>query len=249
MLTRRLAGAVLTSCRRQRADEPAKQECCSADKLSTLVLYLFQHLVEGVGELLDAFLLQDVGYVFVVEAGFSESHEESFGFFDALFEGRPYLGVVHDGLDGFLGHGVDGLGPYEVVDVEGVGVVGVLGRGRGPQKALAVGALLGELAPTGAAEDFFVDLVGQFGVGYGELALEVGGPELLQLRVGLGVYPGDEEARHGVYARGVSPVLDQSLEAPGVGAGHFTVTLEGEDQGDVYGLAAGDHLLYRDEPW
>src|SRR5215211_1563120 len=131
---------------------------------STLFL---NRVVEGVGELLDAPLLQDVGYVFVVEAGFSESPEEAFGLFDAFFEGRPDLGVVHDRLYGLFGHGVDGLGSYEVVDVDGVWVVGVLGRGRGPQKALGVGALLGEPAPPGAAEDFFVDLVGQFGVGYG----------------------------------------------------------------------------------
>ena len=108
--------------------------------------------------------------------------------------------------------------------------------------------LSASLLPPGAAEDLLVDLVGQLGVGYGELALEIVGPELLELLVRLGVYPGDEEARHGVHARGISPVLDEPLEAPGVGAGHLAVALEGEDQGDVYGLAAGDHLLYSNEP-
>ena len=52
-----------------------------------------------------------------------------------------------------------------------------------------------------------------------------------------------------MHAGGISAVLDESLEASGVGAGHFAVALEGEDQGDVYGLAAGDHLLYSNEPW
>ena len=55
--------------------------------------------------------------------------------------------MVLDGFYGLLGHGVDGLGAYEVVHVDGVGVVGILGQGRGPQEALAVGAPGFERAP------------------------------------------------------------------------------------------------------
>src|SRR5918997_5971032 len=51
-----------------------------------------------------------------------------------------------------------------------------------------------------------------------------------------------------MHARGVSSIPDQPLEASCVGAGHLAVALEGEDQGDIYRLAAGDHLLNRDEP-
>ena len=46
-----------------------------------------------------------------------------------------------EGLHGGVGHGVDGVGADQVVDVEQVGVGRVLGRRRRPQRPLAVGAL------------------------------------------------------------------------------------------------------------
>src|SRR5215217_6822976 len=42
--------------------------------------------------------------------------------------------------------------------------------------------------------------------------------------------------------------LDQPLDAPDVGPDHLAVALQGEDEGDVYGFAAGDHLLYSHQP-
>ena len=53
------------------------------------------------------------------------------------------------GLERRVGHGVDGVGTDEGVDVEQVGVGGVLGRGGGPQRALHPGALGGQRLPAG----------------------------------------------------------------------------------------------------
>src|SRR5918997_2956676 len=146
--------------------------------LAALVLYLLEKLVEGFGELLEALGLEHVRDVLVVQADLPEPPEELPGLLYALLEGRPDLGVVHDRLDRALGHGVHGLGTYQVLRIHHIRIIGVLGGGRGPEEALPVGASLFERSPSGAAEDLLVSLVGQLGVGYGELALEVVGPQL-----------------------------------------------------------------------
>src|SRR5215207_6781467 len=107
------------------------------------------------------------------------------------------------------------------------------------QETLPVSAPIFEGPPPGAAEDLSIDLVGNLGVGYGELALEIVRPELLQPFIRLRVYPRDEEARHRAHVRGVSSALDEPLHAPDVGPDPLAVALQGEDEGDVYGLAAG----------
>ena len=69
-----------------------------------------------------------------------------------------------------VGHGVDRVGADELVDVERVGVGGVLGRRRRPQRALHLGALRGQRLPAGAGERLEEELVGQLGLGDGGLA-------------------------------------------------------------------------------
>ena len=79
------------------------------------------------------------------------------------------LAVVEEGVDRLERHRVDGLRTDELLDVQHVAVVGVLGGGARPQAALhprAGGAQVGELV---AAEDLAEGLVGELGVGDGGL--------------------------------------------------------------------------------
>src|SRR4028119_1969002 len=68
------------------------------NQLAALVLDLVEHLVEGVGELLDALPLQDIGYLFVVETGLAEVVGGAESVLEALGEDGVGGGGVHSGL-------------------------------------------------------------------------------------------------------------------------------------------------------
>ena len=70
-----------------------------------------------------------------------------------------------NGVQGLLRHRVDGVGDDQLGDVQGVGVVGVLHAGGGPQRPLRLRALRGQRRPALALEDLLVRRVGQPGVG------------------------------------------------------------------------------------
>ncbi len=116
-----------------------------------------------------------------------------------LLAGDPValdLAVVGEGLQRLLRHGVDRVGDDQVGDVEGVGVVGVLDPGRGPQRPLRLGAGLLELLPAVARDDLEERRVGDPRVGDRGLAAQAEGvvaAERLEPLVDLGVHPGDEE--------------------------------------------------------
>jgi hypothetical protein len=103
----------------------------------------------------------------------------------ALAEHPGRLTVVGEGAQGGLGHGVDDAGGNQLLDVEDVGVGGVLGTGAGPQRALWMGAHGGQRPPALVGEPVAVAAVGEMGVGDRQPAAQrrLGG----QQRVGLGV--------------------------------------------------------------
>ena len=164
---------------------------------------------------------------------------------DVLLERVAHLAVVGERLDGLARHRVDRLGPDQLLDVDDVAVLGVLGRGRRPQAALRGRALGGERVPVRAREDLLVGLVGELGVGDRELALELGVAGLVEPLVGLGVDARHEERGDGGDAGRVAAALDEPLQAADVGLGDLAVALEREDQRDVDGDPARDRLLDR----
>ena len=154
--------------------------------------------------------------------------------------------MVLERLDRVARHRVDGVGPDQLLDVEHVAVLGVLGRGRRPQAALRRRALGGQRVPVVAREDLLVGLVGELGVGDRELALELGvAADLVEPLVGLGVDARDEERGDRRDPARVAAALDEPLEAADVGLGDRAVALEREDQRHVDGDAARDRLLDR----
>src|ERR687890_91697 len=215
-----------------------------AGQLARLLLYLPDQLVEGVGELLDPFLFEDVGDLLVVDARSFEVLEELAGLVHAFLDRLPDLRVVHHVLDGRLGHRVDRVGTDEVLDVHDVRVVRVLGRGRRPQGPLHGGALGDQKIPLGAREYLLELLVDELSVVYGEAAFEVFAPDLIETVIRLRVDAGDEEAGDARDRGGVPTRGHEALEAPDVSARDGPVALEGEDQGDVDGDTLRDHILY-----
>ena len=61
-------------------------------------------------------------------------------------------------------HGVDGMRSNQLIDVEGVGVEGVLGASTGPQDSLHPGSLSCKTLPPLPSEQILEPGVGRFGV-------------------------------------------------------------------------------------
>src|ERR671931_971536 len=140
-------------------------------ELAALRADAVEELREGVGELLDAFLLEDADDVVVVDARFRELLEEPSGLVDPPLQGQRDLAVVLEGLDRLFRHRVHGLGADELLDVHHVSIGRVLRGGRGPEAPLRrrAGAGAGELFPAAAREDPLVPLVGELRDGDREL--------------------------------------------------------------------------------
>ena len=151
--------------------------------------------------------------------------------------------MVVQGVDRCLGERVDGVGPDQLVDVERVGVGGVLGRRRRPQRPLQPRAPRRERIPAIAGEGLPEEPVRELGVGHGDLA-----PQRMAFRqtpVRLGVDAADEEGRHRRDSRQVTALLGVALEPAEVRLDDFGVPGEREDQRDVDGDAFSEALLDR----
>ena len=69
------------------------------------------------------------------------------------------------GLEGGGGQGVDGVGADQLLDIENIGVGGILGAGRGPQRPLHPGTARRQRGEVVAAEELGESAVGELGVG------------------------------------------------------------------------------------
>ena len=136
-------------------------------------------LVGGIGEQLDAVLDQLGRDRIERDAGLFELGEDVLGVLDIFLEAVARLAVIAEGVERCRRHGVDGVGADQLLDIEHVAVVLVLGAGRGPQQPLRLCALGRELLPARPGEQPLVFLIGELGIGDGDLALQRGQPLLL----------------------------------------------------------------------
>ena len=113
-------------------------------------------------------------------------------------------------------------------------------RQRCGRRALAL-----QVLPASAGEHLEVVLVGELGIGDGELALEILAAHGFEPLVGFRVDARDEEARDGQHLTGVAASRDEPLEPAQVGLSNLRVALQREDQRDVDRLAVGDAILDR----
>ena len=187
-------------------------------------------LVGGIREQPDAVLDQFGGDGIERDAGFIELRQHVPGVLDILLEAVARRAVVAERVERRRRHGVDGVGTDQLLDVEHVAVVLVLGAGRRPQQPLRLCALGRKLVPARAGKQALVVLVGQLGVGDGDLALQrreallfgrVVGPRdlLVELLVDRAVDAADEEAGDAGDARGIAAGLDEFFEAREIGFG------------------------------
>src|SRR6185295_16824703 len=143
------------------------------DELAALRADPVEQVRERVGEFLHALALEGLDHVVVVDAGLRELVEDAVRLVDVALEGRRDLAVVLESLDRLLRHRVHRLGPDQLLDVDHVAVVGVLGRRRGPEAALLPRALRLESLPARAGVELLVALVGELCVRDRELALQL----------------------------------------------------------------------------
>ena len=91
-------------------------------------------------------------------------------------------------------------------------------------------------------------LVGELCIGNRELPLQVASTDRLEPLVGLGIDPGDEEARDREHLARVASGGDEPLEATEIGLGNGGIALEREDQRHIDRDTLGDAVLDRTEP-
>ena len=80
--------------------------------------------------------------------------------------------MVAVSLEGLRRERVDGEGGCQRLDVIDVGEPRVLGAGRRPERALRTGTGPAQSIPSGGGQGSLEEVVGQAGVGNGDLALE-----------------------------------------------------------------------------
>ena len=208
----------------------------------TLLLDPREERVHRVLELLDPLGQELVGDLLHVDPGVGQGGQ---GRCRIGLGRRPGdLEMVRAGVQGGHRHRVDGVGPDELLDVLGVRVGGILGSGGRPQWALHGRAAVAQGLPAPAREDLLKAPIRGARIGDGGGPGQITTTELLELLVGLGVDPRDEERGHRANVQGQSLGL-AALEPLDVGLGDRLVGLDREQQRDVDVYSLVDRLLDR----
>src|SRR5579875_3983817 len=138
-----------------------------------------EQIMEGIGELLHALILQLLRDLIVMNADLLQLVKRGAGAIQIIFDTVAYSAVIAEVLDGLQRHCVHGIRADQFLGIEHVAVCRVLGAGAGPERALHSCAGVLERFEARRAEDAFELLVDQAGVGDGRFPLQ--GFELLLL--------------------------------------------------------------------
>ena len=213
-------------------------------------------LVGGIREQLDAVLDQFGRDRIERDAGPFELGEDVSRVLDIFLEAVARLAVIAEGVERRRRHGVDRVGADQLLDIEHVAIVLVLGAGRGPQQPLRFCAPGRKLVPARPGKQLLVFLIGELRVGDGDLALQRGQPLLLAGIVGAGdllvellvdraVDAADEEARDARDMGGIAAGLDVFFQSREICLGDLDIDLLREQQRDVDADAFADQMLDR----
>ncbi len=213
-------------------------------------------LVGGVREQLDPVLDQFGGDCVERDAGFLELGQDMPRILDIFLEAVARLAMIAKGVKRGRRHRVDGVGSDQLLDVEHVAVVLVFRSGRGPQQSLRFCPLCLERFPARSGEQALVFLIGEFGVGDRDLALQRGQPFFLgriigasdlfvELLVDRAVDAADEEAGDAGDVGGIAVGGDIFFQPRKIGFGDLHIDLLREQQRDVDADAFADQMLDR----
>jgi hypothetical protein len=164
--------------------------------------------------------------------------------------------MIAEGVERRRRHGVDRVGTDQLLDIEHVAVVLVLGAGRSPQQPLRFCPFGRKPVPPRAREQPLVFLIGEFCIGDRDLALQRGQPLLLagvvgardlfiELLVDRAVDAADKEARDAGDMGGIAAAGDIVLQASEIGFGDLDVDFLRKQQCDVDADAFADQVFDR----
>ena len=201
-----------------------------------------QQPVHRLLELLDPVGEELVGHLFEADPGLGQGVQIARR---VVLRGRArHRAVVGEREQGRERHRIHGVRADQPVHVHRVGVVRVLGPGRGPQRALHGGAAVTQSVPSAPREDLLEAPVGRARVGQSRPTGQIAVTKLFQLAIHSRVHARDEEARDGVDVQFQALALP-ALERLQVGLGHLLVRPEREQQRDVDVDALVQSLLDR----
>src|SRR5437588_9765563 len=107
-----------------------------------LTLNAFKQLMEGIGELLHAFILELLGHLVIVNTDFLKSVKFRVSLRNVVLDAKAHSTVIAEVLDGFQRHRIHGVWADEFLCVQYIAVGRVLGTGAGPQRSLYMSAML-----------------------------------------------------------------------------------------------------------
>ncbi len=213
-----------------------------------------EELVGGVGEQPHALVEKLVGNAFERDAGPFECAQHALRVRRILQQAVAQFAVVAKRVDRCDRHGVDGIGADQLFDIEYVAISLVLGAGRRPQQPLWLGAVGFERVPARPGKQAQIALIGELGIGDGDLALERFEPFLFVRVIGArdlfveqfvdrGVDAADKEARYAGDARRIAAFGGERLEAGQIGLDDLLIGLLREQQRNVDVDAVGDQVV------
>ena len=91
---------------------------------------------------------------------------------DIFLETGARLAVVAECVKGGGRNGIDRIGADQFFDIQHVAIGGIFRAGAGPEEALRLAPRCARACQRGPLEDFLVALIGEFGVGDGDFALQ-----------------------------------------------------------------------------
>ena len=224
-----------------------------------MLLHRLQQLPEGVGEELHAFDEQLVGDVLHGDPDLGERGHGVSGGLHIFHEACARPPVVAKRVEGRRRDRVDGIGPDQLLDVDDVAVVGVLGSRACPEQPLRLGALGGQGLPALPAEELLVALIGQLGVGNRDLADQAAQQACLvrvrrrlqprrDERIDRGIDPADEETGDAGNSLQVAAACGILLQACNVGFRHPLVRVLSKQQCHIDVDPLGDELVDSGNP-
>ena len=105
-------------------------------------LNAFKQLMEGIGELLHAFILELLGHLIVVNANFLKGVKFRVSLWNVVLDAKAHSTVIAEVLNSFQRHRIHGVWADEFLCVQHIAVGRVLGTSAGPQRSLYMSAIL-----------------------------------------------------------------------------------------------------------